>query len=86
VPLSSARTPQATLPNGELELAIEHDAIRGVSPTDLRGSSASKGKSHEQIRRGFLRNGLAGSGRVRQRGPGSRLPICIALAILDPVM
>lgn len=35
-PLSSARTTQTILANGQLELTIEHDSIRGVSPAMLR--------------------------------------------------
>jgi hypothetical protein len=34
-PLSSARTSLARLPNGQLELAIRHDILRGVSPEML---------------------------------------------------
>jgi hypothetical protein len=35
-PVASARTAQAVLPNGQLELTIEHDIIRGVTPVMLR--------------------------------------------------
>lgn len=35
-PVSSARTTQGRLPNGQLVLTIEHDTIRGVSPPMLR--------------------------------------------------
>jgi hypothetical protein len=35
-PLASARTTQAILPSGQLELTIEHDTIHGVSPAMLR--------------------------------------------------
>lgn len=34
--VASARTTQALLPNGQLELTIEHDIIRGVTPVMLR--------------------------------------------------
>jgi hypothetical protein len=34
-PLESARTTQARLGNGQLELTIEHDVIRGVTPAML---------------------------------------------------
>lgn len=35
-PLASARTTQAILANGQLELTIDHDTVRGVSPAMLR--------------------------------------------------
>lgn len=35
-PVGSARTTQTILPSGQLELTIEHDTIRGVTPTMLR--------------------------------------------------
>jgi uncharacterized membrane protein len=35
-PVTSARTSQTMLPNGQLLLTIEHDTIRGVSPAMLR--------------------------------------------------
>lgn len=35
-PVESARTTQALLPNGQLELTIEHDTVRGVTPAMLR--------------------------------------------------
>ena len=35
-PVSSARTTQALLPSGQLELTIEHDTVRGVTPVMLR--------------------------------------------------
>jgi hypothetical protein len=35
-PLASARTTQLVLPTGQLELTIEHDTVRGVTPTMLR--------------------------------------------------
>jgi DAPG hydrolase PhiG domain len=34
-PIGSARTTQANLPGGQLELTIEHDTIRGVTPAML---------------------------------------------------
>ncbi len=35
-PVASARTTQSILPSGQLELTIEHDTVRGVTPTMLR--------------------------------------------------
>ena len=35
-PLASARTTQTVLATGQLELTIEHDTVRGVTPTMLR--------------------------------------------------
>ena len=35
-PVASARTTQSVLPTGQLELTIEHDTVRGVTPTMLR--------------------------------------------------
>ena len=35
-PVASARTSQSILPSGQLELTIEHDTVRGVTPTMLR--------------------------------------------------
>lgn len=35
-PVGSARSTQTILPGGQLELTIEHDTIRGVTPTMLR--------------------------------------------------
>lgn len=35
-PVESARTTQTILPGGQLELTIEHDTIRGVTPAMLR--------------------------------------------------
>lgn len=35
-PLTSARTTQTTIATGQLELTIEHDTVRGVTPAMLR--------------------------------------------------
>lgn len=35
-PLASARTTQTTIATGQLELTIEHDTVRGVTPAMLR--------------------------------------------------
>ena len=35
-PVASARTTQSILPSGQLDLTIEHDTVRGVTPTMLR--------------------------------------------------
>lgn len=43
-PLASARTTQAILPSGQLELTIEHDTLRGVSPAMLRWWFENLGK------------------------------------------
>ncbi len=43
-PVESARTAQAILPSGQLELTIEHDTIRGVTPTMLRWWFENLGK------------------------------------------
>ncbi len=37
-PVTSARTTQTRLPNGQLVLTIEHDVIKGVTPAMLHGS------------------------------------------------
>ena len=43
-PVASARTTQVNLPNGQLELKIEHDTIRGVTPAMLRWWFENLGK------------------------------------------
>lgn len=43
-PVASARTTQAILPSGQLELTIEHDTIRGVTPVMLRWWFENLGK------------------------------------------
>lgn len=35
-PVASAKTTQSRLPSGQLELTIEHDTVRGVTPAMLR--------------------------------------------------
>jgi hypothetical protein len=44
-PLSSAKTSQSILPSGQLQLTIEHDVIRGVSPPMLRWWFENLGQS-----------------------------------------
>jgi hypothetical protein len=43
-PVGSARTTQAILPSGQLELTIEHDTIRGIAPAMLRWWFENLGK------------------------------------------
>ena len=43
-PVGSARTSQALLPNGQLELTIDHDTVRGVTPAMLRWWFENLGK------------------------------------------
>jgi len=44
-PVASARTTQAILPSGQLELTIVHDTVRGVTPAMLRWWFESLGQT-----------------------------------------
>lgn len=44
-PVTSARTSQSILPTGQLELTIEHDVLRGVTPPMLRWWFENLGQS-----------------------------------------
>ncbi len=44
-PVASARTTQSILRTGQLELTIEHDTVRGVTPTMLRWWFENLGKT-----------------------------------------